>query len=81
MPIGNQIPDKVLLVTVQRKLLQKCSTANKIVIDVRSGDVTLTGILKQEHERKPIMRCLQAIQGVRRVVDKLELEVKKKPLH
>ncbi len=81
MPIGNQVPDKVLLVTVQRKLLQKCSTANKIVIDIRSGDVTLSGILKQEHERKPILRCLQAIQGVRRVVDKLELEVKKKPQH
>jgi len=79
MAIGKQVPDKTLLVALQRKLQQKCTTANKISIDVRSGDVTLTGKLKMENERKPILRCLQTIPGVRRVTDKMELEERKKP--
>ena len=79
MAIGNQVPDKTLLQSVQRKLMQKCGGSNKITASVRSGDATVTGMIKQEHERQPILRCVSGVQGVRRVIDQLRLEEKKKP--
>jgi len=77
MALGNQVPDKTLLQTVQRKLSQKCGSA-RVSATVRSGDVTISGVIKQEHERKPILRCLTSLQGVKRVIDQIRLEEKKK---
>jgi len=77
MAIGNQIPDKTLLQTVQKRLAQKCGSA-RVTATVRGGDVTITGVLKQEHERKLILRCLASLQGVKRVIDQIQLEEKKK---
>ncbi len=77
MTFGNQIPDKTLLKNVERKLMQKCAGAARISATVRSGDATITGIIKNEHERRPIVRCVAAVQGIRRVVDQLRLAEKK----
>ncbi len=71
------MPDKTLQANVQRRLSQKCSGNTKIQAVVRSGDVTITGMIKHEHERKPILRCLTAVQGIGRVIDQLRLEPKK----
>lgn len=78
MPFGNQIPDKTIQKQVDRKLLQKCSGSPGIRATVRSGDATITGMIKLESERKPIVRCVSAVQGVRRVVDQLQVAVRKK---
>ncbi|MCO8124172.1 BON domain-containing protein [Stieleria sp. TO1_6] len=75
---GNQIPDKTLLKNVERKLMQKCSGA-KVVATVRGGDAIITGTLKNEFERKPIVRCVSAVQGIRRVVDQMKVIERKKP--
>jgi osmotically-inducible protein OsmY len=77
MTFGSQIPDKTLQKNVDRKLMQKCS-GSKIVATVRSGDATITGTIKSEHERRPIIRCVTAVQGIRRVNDQLTLAVKPK---
>ena len=81
MPFGNEIPDKTLLRNVQRKLSQKCTGTTRITATVRGGDATVTGTLKHEHERKPIIRCVSAVQGIRRVIDQLRMEEKKKNTH
>ncbi|TWT93904.1 BON domain-containing protein [Stieleria varia] len=78
MSFGNKVPDKTLQVNVIRKLAQKCAGSNRIDASVRGGDVTLTGSIKNEFERKPILRCVSAVQGIGRVVDQIRLEVKKK---
>ena len=79
MTLGNQIPDKTLLRNVERKLMQKCAGATKISATVRGGDATIIGTIKNEYERKPIVRCVAAVQGIRRVVDQLRVAEKMKP--
>ena len=79
MPLGNQVPDKTLLKNVERKLMQKCSGATRISAAVRGGDATITGMIKNEHERRPIVRCVAAVQGINRVIDQLRVAEKIKP--
>ena len=79
MTLGNQIPDKTLLKNVERKLMQKCVGGVRINATVRGGDATITGTIKNEYERRPIVRCVAAVQGIRRVIDQLQLVAKTKP--
>ena len=78
MRYGNQVPDKTLLQNVVRKLAQKCSGSPRISASVSGGDATVTGTIQHEYERKPIVRCIAAVQGIGRVIDQLKVEVKKK---
>ncbi|MEO1619252.1 MAG: BON domain-containing protein [Planctomycetota bacterium] len=79
MTLGNQIPDKTLQKNVDRKLMQKCPGSSGVSATVRGGDATVTGMLKNEYERKPIVRCVAAVQGIRRVVDQLQVKKREKP--
>lgn len=79
MTLGNKIPDKTLLKNVERKLMQKCIGSVRISATVRGGDATITGTLRNEHERKPIVRCVSAVPGIRRVFDQLRVAEKKNP--
>ena len=79
MTLGNQIPDKTLQKNVDRKLMQKCPGSARISVTVRSGDASITGMIKNEYERRPIVRCIAAVQGIRRVVDQLQVAERKKP--
>ena len=79
MPLGNQIPDKTLLKNVQRKLMQKYSGATRVQATVQSGSATVTGTIRHEHERRPIIRCVAAVQGIRNVIDQLRICDQKKP--
>lgn len=79
MPIGNQVPDKTLLKNVERRLMQKCTGSTRIGATVHGGDATITGTIKNEYERKPIIRCVSAVQGIRRVIDQLKLAERAKP--
>ena len=79
MTLGNQVPDRTLQKSVDRKLMQKCPGSAQISATVRAGDATITGTIKNEYERKPIVRCVSAVQGIRRVVDQLQVLEKKNP--
>ncbi len=81
MTIGNQVPDKVLLQNVLKKMAQKGTGGNRVSATVSGGDATITGTISYEHDRKPILRSVSSISGVRRVIDQLTLVVKKKPQH
>ena len=75
---GKKIPDNTLLKAVTQKLAQKCPGSTKVSAMVRGGEATVTGTIKHEHERKPIVRCIEAVAGIRRVTDQLTVEDKKK---
>lgn len=81
MTLGNQVPDKTLLKQVERKLIQKSVAGVKVNAAVRSGDATITGTIRNEHERKAILRCVASVPGVRRVVDQITVVVWKNPNH
>ncbi|WP_436714647.1 BON domain-containing protein [Roseiconus lacunae] len=79
MTLGNQISDKTLLKNVERKLMQKCAGSVRVSATIRGGDATITGTVRHEHERKSIVRCVAAVQGIRRVVDQLRVAEKIDP--
>jgi osmotically-inducible protein OsmY len=77
--LGNQIPDKTLLKQVVQRLARGgAGSQSKVTPTVRSGEVTLTGTLRYEHERHPILRSTSSVSGVRRVIDQMRVEPKKK---
>ncbi len=78
MTLRNEVTDKTLQNTVDRKLMQKCSSGAKITANVRSGDATISGTIANEHDRRPILRCVAGVPGIRRVVDQLLVVPKKK---
>jgi osmotically-inducible protein OsmY len=78
MTLGDQIPDKTLLRNVDQKLARKGSGTGHITTAVRGGDVTLTGTIGYEHERRALLRTASSVPGVRRVVDQLKVAEKKK---
>ena len=78
MAFGNQIPDKTLLKNIGQKMTRRGSGSNHITTTVRSGDVTLTGTIAYEHHRRSIVKTVSGVPGVRRVIDQLRLEQKKK---
>ncbi len=81
MRLGNEIPDKTLLKNVIRKMTQKGTGSAKVTATVKNGDATLSGMISDEYKRKAIVRSVAAVQGVRRVIDQLRVEEKKKPMH
>lgn len=79
MVLGNQVPDKTLLKSVNQKLMQRAGgSGSKITANVASGTVTLSGTLAQEYQRKTIVSAMQTISGVRRVIDQMTVTPPKK---
>ena len=76
--LGNQVPDKTVQKDVDRKLMQKCSSSNRIIASVRSGVATISGTIWNEHERRHIIRVVSAVQGVRSVADQIRVEERPK---
>lgn len=74
MTLGNQILDKNLLRQVVQKLA-RCGTGSQshVTSAVSGGNVTLTGTLRYEHERRFILRSMSSISGIRRVIDQLRV--------
>jgi len=69
MALGKQVPDKTLLKSVTQKISQRAAPGTKIVANVSSGLVTLSGMLAQDYQRGPIINAISSVTGVRRVVD------------
>lgn len=68
----NQVSDKELLKTVSNRLQR--GGGEGLTADVQQGAVTLKGKIRFESQRRPILRILNGIAGVRRVIDQLKLE-------
>jgi osmotically-inducible protein OsmY len=70
---SNEIPDKTLLQTVNRRLDRTgISSQSKVTAAVQRGAVTLTGKLQYENQRSQILRAVRNLTGVRQVIDQLQ---------
>ena len=78
MALGNQVPDKTLLKGVQQKMMRKGVNSNRVTVTVRNGDVTVTGTIDYEHERRSVIGSMNGVPGVKRVIDQLRVEKKKR---
>lgn len=72
------VPDKVLLKKVNQRLARAALGAGcSVRVSVRNGQVTLSGTIQRDSQRRPALRAAQGVDGVRQVVDQLKVEVKK----
>ncbi len=75
---GNQVPDKQLAKDVNKRLA-RIGAPTKVLADVSSGTVTLTGPLKYENQRRQIVKAVNATAGVQQVIDQLLSPPRRKP--
>lgn len=76
----NQVPDRSLQKTVNQRLERTGTGAqSKVTATVQQGTVTLSGALQYENQRRPILKAVGNIAGVRRVVDQLKSPPKRRP--
>ena len=70
---GSQIPDKDLQKSVDRQLT-RCALGAlcRVKALVKNGSVTLSGNLRYEAQRRPVLKAIQSIAGVQRVNDQLQ---------
>ena len=72
------IPDKTVLRNVLQKMTRKGTSSSRINAAVRNGDVTIAGTIDYEYERRSILSSVNGVPGVKRVVDQLRVEKKKR---
>jgi hypothetical protein len=71
------VPDKVLLNKVNQRLARAGLGAGcSVRVSVQNGQVTLSGMIQRDLQRRPALRAAQGIDGVRQVVDQLKVAPK-----
>jgi len=78
MSLRNQVPDKTLLKSVQQSMTRRGANSARIKATVLSGSVTIAGTIDYDHERRLIINAVGSITGVKRVIDQLKVEKKKR---
>lgn len=72
------VPDRVLVNKVTQRLARAGLGAGCTVrVSVKNGQVTLSGTLQRDLQRRPVLRAATGIDGVRQVVDQLKVEARK----
>ena len=75
--IGQNIDDKTILASVKTKLvMEKVSNLTKVNVDVTNGTVYLTGNVDSAEQKSRAERIAQEVNGVRSVVNNLEVQKK-----
>lgn len=77
--LGNEVPDRAILQKVNQRVQQTgTGSQSKVTANVSRGEVTMTGTIQYEMQRQNILRAAGRVGGVRRVIDHLQLEAKKR---
>ncbi|HEY3394391.1 MAG TPA: BON domain-containing protein [Lacipirellulaceae bacterium] len=76
---GNASADKALQKLVDRRLQRSDGGGSGIRAVVMQGTVTLSGTLKYESQRIPLLKALRGVSGVRNVLDQLKTPPKINP--
>jgi len=79
MSYGARPPDRTILTKVNQRLIRTgMGASSHVTATVRSGDVTLSGTIQYEYQRRTILKAASGVEGVRQVVDLLQLDTKQK---
>ncbi|MHB8971216.1 MAG: BON domain-containing protein [Pirellulaceae bacterium] len=66
--------DKELSKTVNKRLVRAGGGSHsRLEAAVQRGTVTLTGLLRYEAQRRPLLKAVSSVAGVSRVIDLLKL--------
>ncbi|NUQ61687.1 MAG: BON domain-containing protein [Pirellulales bacterium] len=70
----NHIADKAIIQNVSHKLSRAgMATTCQITVLCQNGDVTLSGTLQFDHQRRTAISAARSAEGVRRVIDQLRV--------
>lgn len=70
-----QVPDRTLLKKVNQKLSRTGMGGQcRVAATIRNGVITLTGQLQFETQRRPVVRAATQVEGVRQVIDQLQIK-------
>ena len=73
----NRVPDETIVQKVTRQLSNRgMQSPCRIAVAARKGDVTLTGTIQFEYQRIAALHAARGIDGVRRVMDHLQVQAK-----
>ncbi len=76
---GSDNSDKALQKLVDRRLQRSGGGGSGVRAVVMRGSVTLSGNLKYENQRMPLLKALRGVAGVRNVLDQLKVLPKQMP--
>jgi len=69
------VSDKTILRQVNQRLARAgLGSGSRVSVQVRNGDVTLSGNIPYEMQRRPALRAASGVDGVSRVVDQLQVQ-------
>jgi osmotically-inducible protein OsmY len=75
MSASNRVSDKTISEKVQQRMGRTgMGSGSRVTVLVRSGDVTLAGILQYEIQRNHALTAARGVTGVRRVIDQMSLK-------
>ncbi len=72
---NQRVPDKDILKQVTQRLARTgLASQTPITAAVRNGNVSLSGIIHFDYQRKAALKAVQGIHGVQHVVDQLRVQ-------
>lgn len=73
----NKVSDETIIQKVNKQLSNRgMQSPCHIAVTSRKGDVTLSGMIQYEHQRIAALHATRGIDGVRRVMDHLQVQPK-----
>ena len=67
--------DKAIIKKVNQRLARTgLGSSSRVTVMARNGQVTLSGNIQYEHQRRPALRAANGVDGVRRVSDQLQVQ-------
>jgi len=67
-----KVPDKTILKDVNKRLMRTgMGSRCRVTATVRGGQVTLTGQMQYENQRRPIVQAVNRVNGIRGLIDQM----------
>ena len=67
--------DKAILKKVNQRLARaSLGSRSQLTAEVRNGQVTLSGTIQYDNQRRPALRAASSVEGVKGVVDQLQVQ-------
>jgi osmotically-inducible protein OsmY len=68
------IPDKTILKDVNKRLTRTgMGSRCRVAVTVRGGQVTLSGQMQYENQRRPIVQAVNRADGIKGVIDHMTI--------
>lgn len=73
--LGDRVPDKRIIQKVNQRLSRTGTGQCKVTVAVRNGCVTMSGEIQYPNQRRSILNAARGVEGVRTIVDQLNVKV------